>query len=127
MSVFIALIVVVQDHRQVHFTSAKWLILFAIPGIPIGVAVLLYIGVHYVKVCLGVLIICYALYALLGKKPRRLHRDHKGWLFLFGFLSGVLGGAYGINGPPLVVYGNMREWNARQFRATYRHIFCQPA
>jgi|GEM_PF-7034037 len=39
------------------------------------------------------------------------------------FLSGVLGGAYGVNGPPLVVYGNLRRWSAKQFRATLQAYF----
>jgi len=40
-----------------------------------------------------------------------------------GLLSGILGGAYGINGPPLVVYGNMRRWAAKEFRATLQGYF----
>src|ERR1041384_5395771 len=34
-----------------------------------------------------------------------------------------LGGAYGVNGPPLVVYGNMRQWSAGHFRATLQAYF----
>jgi len=44
-------------------------------------------------------------------------------LFVCGFTSGILGGAYGLNGPPLVVYGNMRRWNAQHFRATLQAYF----
>jgi hypothetical protein len=36
------LVVVVQDHRKIHFRSAKWLILSSIPGIPIGLMILVY-------------------------------------------------------------------------------------
>jgi uncharacterized membrane protein YfcA len=35
----------------------------------------------------------------------------------------VLGGAYGMNGPPLVVYGTLRRWSAEQFRATLQGYF----
>ena len=52
-----------------------------------------------------------------------LEKDNKFWLFICGFLSGVLGGAYGLNGPPLVVYGNMRRWTAKNFRATLQGYF----
>ena len=38
-------------------------------------------------------------------------------------MSGVLGGAYGLNGPPLVVYGNLRRWSAQHFRATLQAYF----
>jgi hypothetical protein len=40
-----------------------------------------------------------------------------------GLLAGVLGGAYGMNGPPLVIYGAMRRWSAQHFRATLQGYF----
>ncbi|HEY1787259.1 MAG TPA: sulfite exporter TauE/SafE family protein, partial [Verrucomicrobiae bacterium] len=35
----------------------------------------------------------------------------------------VLGGAYGMNGPPLAIYGAMRGWPPQQFRATLQGYF----
>lgn len=123
LSILIALMVVVQDHRHIHFHSAKWLILCAVPGIPIGLLVLVYGSESVIKVCLGILITLYALYSLFGKKS--LHKSHhpKRWLILCGFLSGILGGAYGLNGPPLVVYGHLKRWSATHFRATLQAYF----
>jgi uncharacterized membrane protein YfcA len=42
---------------------------------------------------------------------------------VWGFGAGVLGGAYGMNGPPLVIYGTLRRWSAAQFRATLQGYF----
>lgn len=123
LSIVIALVVVIQDHRKIHFTSAKWLILYAIPGIPIGIAVLVYGSEIVVKTALGLLIIAYSLYSLFIKNNETLKDDNRLWLFVCGFLSGILGGAYGLNGPPLVVYGNKRQWSARHFRATLQAYF----
>jgi uncharacterized membrane protein YfcA len=123
LSVIIALIVVVQDHKRIHFNSAKWLILFALPGIPVGIIILLYGSDLLMKIGLGSLIIFYSLYALFGKNTFKLQKDSMLWLFNCGILSGILGGAYGINGPPLVVYGNMRQWTAKHFRATLQAYF----
>jgi len=123
MSVLVALVVVVQDHRVIHFSSAKWLILYALPGIPIGLLILEYGNEYVVKIGLGLLIVAYSLYSMFAKKTLSLDRDNRLWLFICGFLSGVLGGAYGVNGPPLVVYGNMRKWSAQQFRATLQAYF----
>lgn len=123
ISILVALVVVVQDHRQIHFNSAKWLILFALLGIPIGILILIYGNELWVKIGLGVIIVLYSLYAISGKNSIVLETDNKYWLFTCGFLSGILGGAYGINGPPLVVYGNMRKWNAKDFRATLQAYF----
>ncbi|CAH0281343.1 hypothetical protein SRABI27_03783 [Pedobacter sp. Bi27] len=123
ISILVALVVVVQDHKQVHFESAKWLIIFAVLGIPFGLLILIYGNEFWVKIGLGLLIIAYALYAIFGKNALTLKTDNKLWLFICGFLSGVLGGAYGVNGPPLVVYGNMRNWSAKHFRATLQAYF----
>jgi len=37
--------------------------------------------------------------------------------------SGVLGGAYGMNGPPLAIYGALRRWSPQHFRATLQGYF----
>lgn len=123
LSVFIAGIVVIQDHREIHLQSAKWLIGYALPGIPFGLAILTYGNEYWVKLALGLLIIGYSGYTLVGRNALHLEHDNRFWLFVCGFLSGVLGGAYGLNGPPLVMYGNMRRWNARHFRATLQAYF----
>ena len=123
LSVVIALIVVVQDHKKIHFRSAGWLIFFALPGIPLGILLLVYGNEQMVKTGLGILIILYSLYSLFDKKSVSLKKDSMTWLAVCGFLSGVFGGAYGLNGPPLVMYGNMRKWSAKHFRATLQAYF----
>lgn len=123
ISVTVAGIVVVQDRREIFLNSAKWLILFAALGIPLGLLILVYGDEKIVKPGLGLLLILYSVYSLLGRNSIKLKSDHMGWLFTCGFLSGILGGAYGLNGPPLVIYGNMSNWNAKHFRATLQAYF----
>lgn len=102
-SILIAAIVVLQDRENIHFNSAKWLILFGVLGIPIGLWLLVYGNEKPIKSGLGILIILYSIYSLLSKSNFKLETDNKVWLFICGFLSGVFGGAYGLNGPPLVI------------------------
>jgi uncharacterized membrane protein YfcA len=123
ISILVAGIVVVQDHNKIHFNSAKWLILFATLGIPIGLFILLYGNEKYVKLGLGLLIILYSIYSLFGKQGLKLKGDSMLLLFVCGLFSGILGGAYGLNGPPLVIYGNLRSWSAKHFRATLQAYF----
>lgn len=122
-SITVAIVVVIQDYSKIHFHSAKWLVLYAVLGIPLGLLILVYTDEHLIKIGLGLLIALYSLYALRKplleikrKKPRMI-------LFLCGFLSGVLGGAYSLNGPPLVIYGNIRRWHPEKFRATLQAYF----
>jgi hypothetical protein len=50
-----------------------------------------------------------------------LKDDRFAWFF--GFNAGVLGGAYGMNGPPLAIYGTLRRWSPEYFRATLQAYF----
>jgi len=123
ISVLVALIVVIQDHRHIEIYSAKWLILYAFLGIPIGLMILSYGNEHWVKIGLGILIVGYSGYAMLTKDRRGTGGAGRLALFVCGFLSGILGGAYGVNGPPLVVYGNLKGWSPKHFRATLQAYF----
>lgn len=123
ISILVAAVVLAQDHAHVHFHSAKWLIAFAVLGIPVGLVILLRVDATTVKIALGTLVIAFSAYALITKRSLHLAHDSRPWLFVCGFISGVLGGAYGLNGPPLVIYGNLRRWDAQQFRATLQAYF----
>lgn len=123
VSILVAGVVVVQDWRRIEMRSARGLILTALLGIPLGVLLLAKANDHLVRLILGLVIIAFSVHALTMGRARRLERDHPGWLAACGFLSGVLGGAYGMNGPPLAVYGALRRWTPRQFRATLQGYF----
>lgn len=123
LSVVIALVIVIQDHKKIHFDSAKGLILYALLGLPLGIYILTNADEGIMKIMLALLILLYSLYSLFSKKQQTLKKDSKWGLFLCGFLSGILGGAYGLNGPPLVIYGNLRSWTPTHFRATLQAYF----
>jgi uncharacterized protein len=120
VSITVAVVVVIQDWRNIHVHSAGWLIVSTLFGIPIGLWLLKTVSESIVKSILGVFIIAFAIYSLAGRKPE-LHSDRLAPLF--GFAAGILGGAYGMNGPPLVVYGLLRRWQPTQFRATLQGYF----
>jgi len=123
LSITIAAVVVAQDWREIHFRSAGWLLLATLPGLPCGLLLLTSHHQSIVKAALGAIIVTFAVFSLLGRAPMKLERDQPGWLLACGFSAGVLGGAYGMNGPPLVVYGTLRRWNVQHFRATLQAYF----
>ena len=123
VSVTVAGIVVVQDWKKIHLGSAGWLVFATLFGIPLGLLLLTSSHQRVVKAALALIIMAFAAYSLIGRTPLELRRDHRGWLLACGFCAGVLGGAYGMNGPPLVVYGAMRRWSAQHFRATLQGYF----
>src|SRR5690606_26865452 len=99
-----------------------WLVLFAALGIPLGLWLLTSVDERWVKGSLAIVLLVFSLYSLFGRALESA-TDSKFGLFVCGLLSGVLGGAYGLNGPPLVVYGAMRKWSAQHFRATLQGYF----
>ncbi len=123
VSITVAAVIVVQDWRKIHLRSTGWLVLSTLFGIPLGLMLLTSGNHRLVKGGLAVVIMAFSAYALVGRKPPQLHHDSRVWLLGCGFFAGVLGGAYGMNGPPLAIYGAMRRWSAQHFRATLQGYF----
>jgi uncharacterized membrane protein YfcA len=123
VSVVVAAAMLARDWRHIEVRSASGLVAAAFVGIPIGLWLLTRANDVVVKSLLGAIIIAFSLHTLLGRHPRRAGADHAAWLLGCGLLSGILGGAYGMNGPPLVVYGTLRGWSPRHFRATLQAYF----
>jgi uncharacterized membrane protein YfcA len=121
VSVTVAGLILAQDWRQVHPGGAGRLVLSTLPGIPIGLLALTTVAEPVVKATLAAVIITFAASRLAGRSRLELKDDRLAWLF--GFAAGVLGGAYGMNGPPLVAYGALRRWSPERFRATLQGYF----
>lgn len=122
ISIVISGCVVAQDWRHVHMRSTGWLLVPSIVGIPAGIALLTMPQQAVVKEVLAVLLVAFAGYSLLGLRPPEVG-ERRRWLVASGLLAGVLGGAFGMNGPPVVVYGAMRRWPPQRFRATLQSYF----
>lgn len=123
VSITIAALIVVQDWQHVHARSAGWLVVSTLFGIPLGLMLLTSPHQQMVKLALAFVIISFALYSLNTTKLSELRDDSRPWLFFCGFFAGILGGAYGMNGPPLAVYGTRRGWSPQHFRATLQGYF----
>jgi uncharacterized membrane protein YfcA len=123
VSITVAGLIVAQDWRDIHLRSAGWLVSSTCFGIPLGLLLLTSSHHRAIIIALSLLIIGFSGYSLVGRKPPQLHKESRTWLIVCGFCAGVLGGAYGMNGPPLVIYGAMRRWSAQHFRATLQAYF----
>ncbi len=123
VSITVAAIVVAQDWREIHARSASWLLLGTVAGIPVGLWMLTSVDAGVAKAVLGAVIIAFAAYALRRRGEMYLREDRRAWLLGCGLAAGILGGAYGMNGLPLAVYGSLRRWSPAQFRATLQAYF----
>lgn len=120
VSVVVGAYVLTRTWRHVDVASVRRLVVSSIVGIPIGVFMLKQAPQDLLTRVLGVLLIGFGLYRLLGPALPRVGRS---WAYLFGFVAGCFGGAYNVNGPPVVMYGAMRAWDPARFRGTLQGYF----
>jgi len=116
-----ALLVLIYYRSDFNLRSVINLLLPAIAGIPLGVYLLSALDGKIIMTALGVLILSYALYTLF--KPNLPPLEHPAWAYVFGFLSGVMGGAFNISGPIIVVYAAFRQWPPNEFRSNLQGYF----
>ncbi|GJM42252.1 MAG: UPF0721 transmembrane protein [Ardenticatenaceae bacterium] len=104
-----------------NFSAVKQISLASIMGIPLGVFVLRTVDGRIVTAILGVVVTGYALYALFT--PRLPQLRQSGWAYGFGFIGGVLSGAYNTSGPPVIIYGTCRRWEPAMFKGNLQAYF----
>lgn len=121
VSITVAAVVVLQDWSHIHLRSAGALLAATVFGAPVGLLLLKTVSEHVLKGVLALVIVAFSMYSLMAPRAVALVDDRLAWIF--GLLAGVLGGAYGMNGPPLVVFGTLRGWSPQRFRATLQAYF----
>jgi uncharacterized membrane protein YfcA len=90
-------------------------------GVPIGVWVLANVDESLVNRVVGLILVAYAVYSLVQPAaPRLISRR---WVYPAGFVAGCLGAAYNTPGPPVIVYGSLRQWPKDEFRAVLQTFF----
>lgn len=118
----IAMLILGRNWQVVDWRASWRMILASCLGIPLGLALIADISEQLMQAILGVLLIGFGCYNLI--QPRFvLRHDRWGLAYAFGFLAGVLGGAYNTVGPLLVVYGQLRQWSPERFRVTLQSCF----
>ncbi|MEL0550513.1 sulfite exporter TauE/SafE family protein [Raoultella lignicola] len=109
------------SRKETDWKSAAVLILFSFAGIPVGLYALSYLPDHIMKIGLGGFIILYSFYSLFIP---RLPVYDKRWIAApMGAIAGALGAAFSTNGPPVVMYGMLRNLGPAAFRGTLNAFF----
>ena len=108
--------------RHVSLREAWPMVAGAAAGLPIGLALLSRAPESAMKIVLGLVIAAFGA-ARPWLPGLELRRGGLGPASVAGFVGGVLGGAYNMNGPPVVAYGALRRWPVERFRATLQSYF----
>ncbi len=98
----------VQLRNEFDYKKTIPLLIGAAFGIPLGIYLLSVVSERLMKSALGIVIILYSAHSLMFK--RISFRPPEWSAYLFGFFSGVLGGAFNMTGPPVVLYAFTRMW-----------------
>jgi len=121
VGIVLEILILVRYRESVKFKSILGLIVSALITIPVGVIYFRRLDENIALFILGLIITVYALYALIGFRLPDL--AHPLWAWVFGFVGGLLGGAYNTSGPPAVVYGNCRKWSPEEFKSNLAGYF----
>lgn len=116
-----SIIVLIYYRSQFSFNEVGDLIIPAILGVPVGVFFLTGIDIKLAETLLAVVIIAYAVYSVFAPSLPAL-REHY-WGYAFGFAAGVMGGAFNISGPIVVIYAAFRQWSPEKFRSNLQGFF----
>jgi uncharacterized membrane protein YfcA len=103
------------------FSNIRDLVIGALVGIPIGAIFLREADPKIIKTFLAVNLLAFSALSLLGKI--KIHNLHDRWAYLFGMAAGICGGAVSINGPPVLIYGYIKNWDKKKFKASISAYF----
>ncbi len=120
-SLCINIVLFFQVHKHLKFGRVRVLLAASVPGIFCGVYILKNFPTIYLETLIGALLVTFPLYLIRAKEPVR--ESARGWPWLFGFLSGLLGGSIAASGPPVIIYTSLQPWDKHQVKSTFVGYF----
>lgn len=112
--------------RDCAWRESLRMLLVSLFFVPIGATALVKLPSEPVTGVLGLLLLAYAPYELwrsTRSTDDQAPAQPPAWApYLAGATSGLLGGAYNTNGPPLILYAVTRRWPKHVFKATIQSV-----
>lgn len=92
-------------------------------GVPLGVLILPMLNTTLFRLSIGVILLVYCSIMFSGRRLPLVRNG--GWLADsgVGLIAGVMGGATGISGPPMILWCGLRGWEKEAQRATFQSFF----
>jgi uncharacterized membrane protein YfcA len=119
----LAFLLFLKHYKAIDWKAARKLIVASVCGIPIGIYFLKNGNESVAKIILGIIIIGVSVYNLFIRKESKEVKLHPNLIYLFGFIAGILGGAFNTGGPPIAIYGTLSGWSQLQFVSTLQGYF----
>ncbi|NLT41168.1 MAG: sulfite exporter TauE/SafE family protein [Anaerolineae bacterium] len=114
--------VLLSVRRHFAWRDYLWPTLGMFGGIPLGVYALVLLDGDVIRRLVGVAILIACIQMLLpsGRRARVVSWP---WALAAGFTSGILGGAFGIGGPPVIAYASLQNWESPRYKAMLCSFF----
>jgi uncharacterized membrane protein YfcA len=116
-----SLVALVPLRREVTPRALGNLVLGSVAGTPLGVWLLATLPISGLNRLIGLMLVTAVALQLRGAMPARL--PGRAWALGAGFLSGLLGGAVGTPGPPVVMYATTQDWSPRTQKGNVMAFF----
>lgn len=112
---------IIKESKSLAWREAIYLVGGSLLGVPIGIYFLKNADELLAKLILGILLIFISSFRIFYKGNIEIKKD---WVGIpFGFIGGILGGAFNVSGPAVVVYGTLKKWPPKKFIATIQAYF----
>src|SRR5262245_35808704 len=116
-----ALVMTIQLRHDVHFPQLVSLLIGTMLGAPVGVWVLEAFPPSLLKRLIGLILVAVVVIEWYGAYPEKLSGRH--WGLCAGGLAGLLGGAIGTPGSPVILYVAAQGWSPRNTKAMLQAFF----
>ena len=117
------IILTIQTRGFIDRKEALLLLLGLVIGTGIGTYFLVSFGDVALKRVFGGLVILFALKIFIWNNESAKKQINRIWAPVSGFLGGCVGGMFGLNGPPMVLYLTHQLKDKQVFRATLYTVF----
>ncbi len=107
--------------KDFMWDHSLFLIATAIPGAFLGALLLKSVEPGLIMKILGTVLILFSVYKILTPSVKLAFS--RLWAIPTGFLSGILGGAFGTDGPPVVIYAALKPWTKEQIVGMLQSFF----
>ncbi len=112
---------VIELRQHLEFAEVKYLIAGSVLGIPAGAYFLSSAPSGALKILLGIIVLLFVIFTIFRFiKPTGVRKEYG---IIYGIFSGLLGGAFNTNGPPVLIYFYLQGWDKTRQKSMITGFF----